>query len=106
LGTRLYEVEQELRKIKWRLDFVIAAAGVLLIQGGKNMAALDDLKAQVAANTAVETSAVTLIQGIAQQLKDAIAAGDPVALTALADQLHTSAASLADAITANTPTTP
>jgi len=67
------------------------------------MAILDDLKAQVEANTQLEASAVTLIQGIAQQLKDAIAAGDPVALAALAEQLHNSAASLADAITANTP---
>lgn len=67
------------------------------------MAALDDLKAQVTATTTLEASAVLLIQGIAQQLKDAIAAGDPAALVVLTDQLHTSATALADAITANTP---
>ncbi len=70
------------------------------------MSALDDLKAQVQKNSDVEESAVVLIQGIAQQLKDALAAGDPAALTALQAQLEKSAGDLAAAITANTPAAP
>jgi len=97
------EVLRELRKIRWRLDFLITSTSIIVQQENKEMAALDDLKAQVAANTALEASAITLIQGLAQQLKDAIAAGDPAALTALANELSASAASLADAITENTP---
>jgi hypothetical protein len=94
---------RDLHKILWRLDFLIAASGATLLAEGAIMAQLDDLKAQVTKNTEIEASAVVLIQGIAQKLKDAIAAGDPAALAALATELNTSATSLADAITANTP---
>lgn len=70
------------------------------------MSALDDLKAEVERNTSLEQSAVTLIQGIAQQLKDALAANDPVALQDLTTKLSSSADALAAAITANTPAPP
>lgn len=63
---------------------------------------LDELQTQVAANTSVESSAITLIQGIAAQL--AAAGTDPVKIQALSDKLKASATSLATAITANTPT--
>lgn len=68
------------------------------------MSALSDLQAQVAANVDAEASAVTLIQGIAQQLKDALAASgnsDP-ALLDLAAKLHASADALGAAVLANT----
>lgn len=65
------------------------------------MAKLDDLEAQVKANTDVETSAVTLIQGLHDQL---VAAGtDPAKLDALKSNLKSSADALAAAVTANTP---
>jgi hypothetical protein len=64
---------------------------------------LDALTAQVQANTTVEASAVTLIQGISQQISTAVAAGDSAQLTALASQLNASASSLSAAIQANTP---
>lgn len=73
-------------------------------QGTKAMSALDDLTAQVAANTSTEASAVTLIQGIAAQL--AAAATDPAKISALSSQLKTSADALAAAIVANTPAAP
>jgi uncharacterized membrane protein len=63
------------------------------------------LQAQVAQNTSVEGSAVTLIQGIAAQLATAIAAsnnGDSAALPALQQQLATSASALSAAVVANT----
>ncbi len=65
------------------------------------MAVLDDLTAQVAKNTTVEESAVTLIKGLAAQL--AAAGTDPAKLAALQQQLQTSGTDLAAAITANTP---
>lgn len=68
------------------------------------MALLDTLTAQVKANTDAEASAVTLIQGLAAQLT--AAAGDPVQVQALADQLKASAAALGSAIVANTPAAP
>jgi hypothetical protein len=67
------------------------------------MAALDALTAQVAANTTVEGSALTLIQGLAAQL--AAAGSNPTALAALQTQLKTSADALAAAVAANTPAT-
>ncbi len=66
---------------------------------------LDALTAQVAANVSVEASAVTMIQGIANQIATAVAAGDAAALSALATELNTSASSLSAAIAANTPVT-
>jgi len=65
------------------------------------MATLDALTAQVAQNTSVEQSAVTLIKGIATQL--AAAGTDPAKLADLSNQLNASATALAAAVTANTP---
>lgn len=68
------------------------------------MSALSDLQAQVAASTAVETSAVTLIKGLAAAL--AAAGTDPTALAALTTELNSSAAALGAAVAANTPAAP
>jgi hypothetical protein len=70
------------------------------------MANLDKLTAAVAEVATVEASAVALIQGIAQQLKDAIAANDPAAIDALVTQLQDATAPLAAAVAANTPAAP
>ncbi len=67
------------------------------------MATLDDLIAQVASNTSVEQSALTLIQGLANQLQAALAANDSTQLESLRSQLAASASALAAAVTANTP---
>lgn len=65
---------------------------------------LTALQAQVAQNTTIEESAVTLINGLAQQIADL--KNDPAALQALADSLNGSATDLSNAITANTPPPP
>ena len=65
-------------------------------------AELDRLTASVTAIKDVADSAVALIAGLAQQIRDL--ANSPAALTALADQLDADKQELADAITANTPT--
>lgn len=68
------------------------------------MADLTDITAAVAQEVTVEESAIALINGLAAQL--AAAGTDPAALAALTDQLNTEAASLAAAVTANTPAAP
>ena len=68
------------------------------------MADLTALTAEVARDTTVEESAVTLIQGLAAQI--AAAGTDPVKLAALQAQLKTSTDALAAAVAANTSTTP
>lgn len=65
---------------------------------------LDRLKASTAAIKTVADSAVTLINGLAQQIRDN--ATDPAALNALADELDADQAELAAAVSANTPAPP
>ena len=92
---------------------VVAAAGLFFLiravrrineRWDKMSKEMDDLTAQVAAQTTVEQSAITLIEGLAAQL--AAAGTDPAKLAALTTQLKTSADALSAAITANTPVAP
>jgi hypothetical protein len=81
-----------------RLDVLIQKLGLMET---KIMAELDDLTAQVAANTTVSQSALTLINGIAARIT---AAGtDPAKLAALTASLKSDDDALAAAVTANTP---
>jgi hypothetical protein len=63
---------------------------------------LDALEAEVAKVTAVEQSAVVLLTGLSQQLKDAVAANDSARLQAVIDALDAKTAALAAAVAANT----
>lgn len=65
------------------------------------MADLTALTAEVARNTAVDESAITLLNGLAAQL--AAVATDPAAVLALSAQLSASSDALAAAVVANTP---
>jgi len=65
--------------------------------------ALDDLRAKVEANSSVIDSAVTLINTLAQQIRDNI--DDSDALEELASGLDTKSQALAAAVAANTPNT-
>jgi len=84
-----------------KLDQILTVLKTIQQQEKILVTDLATLTAQVQANTEIEASAITLIKGIAAQL--AAAKSDPVAIQALADQLHASAANLAAAISANTP---
>lgn len=87
-----------------RLDAIDAKLNTILKGEATIMADLSALTTQVAQNTSVEESAVTLINGLAAQIK---AAGtDPAALAALVTQLQKSSSDLSAAITANTPAAP
>lgn len=87
-----------------KLDALLTSQQAQTRQEATMSAQLDALKAQVAENTVLESSAVQLITGIAAQL--ASLKDDPVAIQALADSLKASATSLSAAITANTPEEP
>ena len=65
------------------------------------MALLDQLTADVAADTSAVNSAVTLLNNLSAAIK---AAGtDPVALKALTDNLEANTSALSAAVVANTP---
>jgi len=70
------------------------------------MAALDTLTAEVSEAKTIMESAVTAITGLKAKLDEAIASGDPNALTALSAALDASGNALAAAISENTPAAP
>ncbi len=84
----------------------------LLRQEIKHMSQeLDALQAAVAHNTTVDQSVITLVKGLAQQLRDVVAnntelADMKAAVTQMAADLESSNQAVADAVTENTPTTP
>lgn len=63
---------------------------------------LESLTAEVQESNTVMQSAVTLINGLAQKLTDAINSGNPQKLIELRDSLNANSESLAAAIEANT----
>ncbi|MBS1803542.1 MAG: hypothetical protein JST28_09245 [Acidobacteria bacterium] len=69
------------------------------------MADLAQLETSVANETTVEQSAIALLNGLSQQLKDALASGDPARIQAIIDHVDANSAALAAAVTANTPAT-
>ncbi len=64
---------------------------------------LDDLLKKVTEETAVEQSVIALLGGLSTQLKDALAANDPAKVQAVSDALDANIATMAAAVTANTP---
>ena len=90
------EVLARLGAIMDRLDLVSSNQETM-------MSIMDDLKASVQRNTDAEAAVVTLLTGISQQLKDALAANDPAAIQAVITQLDANTASAAAAVVANTP---
>jgi hypothetical protein len=70
----------------------------------KMSAQMDALVAQVEATKTVTDSAITLLNGLRQQIIDA--GVDQAKLTELTDSLKTETDELAEAVSANTPATP
>ena len=91
---------QDIRKRLMALQLQFQQEGTLV------MATFKDLQDEVAKVTSIEQSAKQAIEGIAQQLKEALAQNDPVAIQKVIDDLEANTAPLATAIAANTtPTT-
>jgi len=74
------------------------------------VAELNGLADKVTALETVEASAVALLQGLKAALDAALASADPTAalaaVAAISDRLGSDTATLADAVTANTPAAP
>ena len=81
----------------------------ILQQEEKQMATtqtMTDLENAISQNNTVMGSAVTLIEGLIQQLKDAAASGDDAAVEAKAAEILANTQALSAAIAANTPAQP
>src|SRR5258705_11444576 len=63
-----------------RLDLITNLLIYVILKENSIMATIQDVSAAVAAESSVDDSIVTLLNGIVQQLKDAQASGDPAAL--------------------------
>ena len=95
-----------LNEITWQLARIQRAV-CSLTERITNMAIdLQGLKDAVAANTAVDQSAMVLMTGLAAKIQELINASgttvDPAELQAIVDQINTDNASLAAAVVANT----
>ncbi len=98
-----YWTHQKLDALGKQLDRVLLLLGDMKAKEDIMSGELQTLQTQVAANTSVEQSAITLLQGLKAALDSAIASGNPAALTDLSHQLATSQTALAAAVVANTP---
>lgn len=91
--------------IEDKLDLILEKLGIIerSIKTGDTaiMTDLSALQAEVQQNTDATASITSLVEGLAQQLRDA--AGDPAAVQALADQLDANTSLLVASVQANTP---
>ena len=85
-----------------RLDSIDHKQNLILKNQERQMSAIDDLQAAVAAEDTVIDGAVTLLNGIPALI--AAAGVDPAKLTALQTDIQTRTASLAAAVLVGTPT--
>lgn len=98
--------DQHIHLLERMLVAILRRVNLILKLEEWQMAAIDDLETEVSENTDVTSSAVVLLEGLSQQLKDAIASGDPARVQAVVTQLDANSKRLADAVTANTPVAP
>jgi uncharacterized protein YoxC len=106
-----FSLPREIQLIERKLDEVLMMLDALTIetrkqtrQGNKLMADLTRITSEVAENGTVIGSAVTLIEQIAEALRNA--GTDQAALDQLAADLDAQASALADAVVRNTPAAP
>ena len=91
-------------ELQGRLDKLQSALNALTLQGKLIMATLADVQAAVTAEDTVIDSAITLLNGLAAQI--AALAPNQAAIDALAADVTAKTATLAAAVTANTPAGP
>jgi hypothetical protein len=94
------------RRVERKLDQIITLLTALAVKEGQMAKTLDDVQADVTAQTTVVSSVVTLLQGLKAQLDVAIASGNPAKVQAVADALEANTTALANAVAANTPAQP
>jgi hypothetical protein len=89
-----------LGKMNIKLDKILANQGV-------GMATMEELQADVTAQTSAVDSITRLVTGLADQLDEAIANGaDPAVLSALSEQIRSNTQALVDSVAANTEINP
>lgn len=97
LNKQILRLQRDITRTNNKLNYIIIRNELMSVE-------LDNLTAQVKANSDLLDSATVLINGIADRIT---AAGvDPAKLTALAAELKAKDDVLATAVTANTPATP
>lgn len=104
--TQLERIEAKIDRIELRINQLASLVLSILTGDLIAMSKLDDLKADVAAETSVVNSAVVLLGGIAARIDAAVAAaraGDDQALTNLSTEVKAETAALAQAVANNTP---
>ena len=96
------EIREQLEYLNHRIAWLVKQITRLIRVEGRQVAAIDELTAQVAATTGAQASAVVAINGLADKIDELIAAGnsDP-ALIALRDELMASTNALAAAVVEN-----
>jgi hypothetical protein len=106
-GRRLQRIEEQLTELARAVRLLTRQAQ---IQGGIVMSQLDELRAEVARNTAVDASAKTLIEGLAVKIQDLINAGaghvSDEALQELVNSLRADNDALSAAVAENTAAEP
>lgn len=89
------------------LGAIVLLVGVLFTlehMESRIMAKIDELTAAVVSEKTVEDSAIALLTGLSQQLKDALASGNTdAAVQTVIDSLASNTAALSAAVVANTP---
>jgi hypothetical protein len=91
-----------------KLDSISSQLGIVTATQSQEMDTMtkefDALQAEVERGTAVDTSVVSLVQGLAAQIE--ASKDDPIKLQQLADSLRANNDAVAAAVTANTPAAP
>jgi chromosome segregation ATPase len=100
-GGIVNDLFAQLARIERKMDYLLRASVREEERDTMAQRDIDKLKAQVEKNGSVTQSAVTLITGLAEQIR--AAQDDPAELEALANSLNQQAENLAAAVTANTP---
>lgn len=84
-----------------KLDLILTRLRALTKEIKTMASNLDALTAEVARNTEVDESAITLLKGLAAKIEEM--KNDPAALQKLADDMKASSDKLAEAVVTNTP---
>jgi hypothetical protein len=94
LTDRLWRIEQTLQAIMWMLARISNMEA-------KEMAKIDDVANAVQQESAVDDSAIALLQNLTQMIRDA--GTDPAKLDQVLSSIDANRQRLADAVAANTP---
>lgn len=101
-SRKLRKLKKKIRKLQNTVEEGFEAIHDLIISQGETiMVDLTRITNEVAENASVIQSAITLLNGLSEQIREL--STDPVALGELADQLDAQSEALAAAVAANTP---